>query len=394
MDDLGILILQGPNQCGDAFLSVRVDLHQGLEDIAVSPLLGHQADQDRQGRLRLGAEPSQRAGDISDIDLFVAPRIQALDQHRDHVRCRPIDVGQDDRRADAKPESPVGEHGTELWSCRDGPGPAPGQESGHVRIAVALKLVEQSLNGQRADPVQGPYHEIVTGFPLVEAAIQGRDGGPRLWPDPAQGADGVIEEDLILPYILDALEGANERRDGRPRRGAELTEGVGRMNTEDLVGTVKDLPERRHGRLTDAGQGPEVVGAQPGTDSKIPMLEELIDQDRGGHLRTRSDTHQRVDRLIPESRLAHGVDQVRGRHPGLGAEAAEHHRRLAALRLGARLVPQDGDPALDRLAAERVQFLAPGRNGQGHPDQPGRQDAAHDDGSAPGSLRLDGRRPQ
>ena len=124
------------------------------------------------------------------------------------------------------------------------------------------------------------------------------------------------------------------------------------------------------------------------------MLEELIDQDRGGHLRTRSDADQGSDPFTPDLSLAHRVDQVRGRRPGLGPEAAEHDRRLAALGLGARLVPQDGDPALDRLAAERVQLLAPGRNGQGHPDQPGRQDGAHDDGSAPGSLRLDGRRPQ
>ena len=63
-----------------------------------------------------------------------------------------------------------------------------------------MELNEQYLNGRRADPVQGPYDEVVTGPPPLEAAIQRRDGGPGLRPDPAQGLDGVIEEDPILAH--------------------------------------------------------------------------------------------------------------------------------------------------------------------------------------------------
>ena len=51
----------------------------------------------------------------------------------------------------------------------------------------------------------------------------------------------------------------------------------------------------------------------------------------------------------------------------------------AALRLGARLVPEDGEPALDRLAAERVRLLGPGRNRCRHDDQQGRDEDAYDD---------------
>jgi hypothetical protein len=124
-------------------------------------------------------------------------------------------------------------------------------------------------------------------------AIQDRYGGSGLGADPAQSPDGEASEDHSLPIRVGVFDRSDERRDGRPRRRADLAEDGRRTYAHVLVRALQDLQKGRHRRATDPDQRffHRVIDEERAHASAMltPSLEESLDEDRNCHLRTRTN---------------------------------------------------------------------------------------------------------
>jgi len=132
----------------------------------------------------------------------------------------------------------------------------------YVRITLANKPIEQFPDGGSAGPVEcDDEFKSVDSFTIelaiqgfVEKAIQGRDYGPGLWPNTAQGLDCVASEDGCLPISIGALNRTDERWHGCSRRRANPSEGSRRTDPHVSVRTIQDVEEGRHGWTADLDQ--------------------------------------------------------------------------------------------------------------------------------------------
>ncbi len=281
VDDLKVPMIEGGDQCGDAILAFRINLHESFQDSHPITSLFHKSDQDRHRSFRRRAEPRECPGNVVHFQIVIVQMTDRLNQHRHSLSGRRLDIRERDCRRKSHLHSLVNECSSERGYGLAGFRANPGEQLRGERITVSSEPLDKLLQGRSADARECDYQVLIVAEILVEEVIQDRQRAFRVWPDPTECDHRIAAEHLVLVNHRALRDRADERGDGFSRRRSHHSQGLDRRLAHLEARTIQHPHERRHCRCPDLDHGVPCSCAVTGHSARreMPALaDELLDQ--------------------------------------------------------------------------------------------------------------------